>query len=594
MNEPKVPVGQNDFIRNCPGCGKSIEDDSPGEYCVLCMLKLAASETDPFDAAEEEKTGRKEQKDEDTCDNGPDFEEIRRAFPQFEISGLIGKGGMGSVYKARQAKLNRYVALKILSSKIPHQGRFAERFLREAQILAKLNHPNIVTVHDFGESAGLYYLVLEYVEGVNLRQAMREKRFTPQQAISIIPKICEALQYAHEEGVLHRDIKPENILLKPGGHIKIADFGIGKLVREKQGSSDRDKASQATHLTKTGVVLGTPNYMAPEQLESPEEVDHRADIYSLGVVFYEMLTGEIPRGIFPLPSEKTPVDSEIDHIVLKALKRDREQRQQSAAQLKTEIETSVTSEKQANVAQAGPFPENKNDDSSQKKKRSSSFPKGKTILLPVFQLIALVLIFFIITGGIKPMPGPDLLPVFVIGGAYLTAIVIVALLVGGIALIVFAAQRRNSGPPDSGAADPETLFCTHCGNKLDGSIYACPKCGFAPRSKREYCYHCGAKTDPEQVMCVQCRSSLALPNPIPFWGGKQDRIAAALFAILLGWLGIHKFYLGSWGWGVIYILFMWSSIPLIIGVIEGIVFLVMDDRSFDIRYNQTRPHAFRW
>src|SRR6185503_14751412 len=144
-------------------------------------------------------------------------------------------------------------------------------------VLARLNHPNIVSVFDFGQTGGFYYLLMEYVDGVNLRQAMRAGRFSP----------GEALQYAHEQGVLHRDIKPENILLDAKGRVKIADFGIAKLVGEDQPN---------VTLTNTGAALGTPHYMAPEQLKSPGDVDQRADIYSLGVVFYEMLTGELPIG----------------------------------------------------------------------------------------------------------------------------------------------------------------------------------------------------------------------------------------------------------------------------------------------------------
>ena len=130
---------------------------------------------------------------------------------------------------------------------------------------------------------------MEYVDGVNLRQAMRAGRFTPEQALAVVPKICDALQFAHTEGILHRDIKPENILLDSKGRVKIADFGIARLIDEKHAEA---------RLTASGGTLGTPHYMAPEQVERPSTVDHCADIYSLGVVFYEMLTGELPLGNF--------------------------------------------------------------------------------------------------------------------------------------------------------------------------------------------------------------------------------------------------------------------------------------------------------
>ena len=137
---------------------------------------------------------------------------------------------MGVVYKARQPKLNRIVALKILAPEKVAEPKFAERFEREAQALARLNHPNIVTVYDFGEADGLYYLTMEFVDGVSLRQLLQTRKIAPEEALAIVPKICEALQFAHEQGVVHRDIKPENVLLDKQGRVKIADFGIAKIV----------------------------------------------------------------------------------------------------------------------------------------------------------------------------------------------------------------------------------------------------------------------------------------------------------------------------------------------------------------------------
>ncbi|HSH16053.1 MAG TPA: serine/threonine-protein kinase, partial [Verrucomicrobiae bacterium] len=310
---------------------------------------------------------------------------LAAAFPQLEIIELIGRGGMGFVFKARQPKLDRFVALKILPRHLADDPRFAERFAREGRLLAKLNHPNIVTVHDFGAARAsgspspnsgtpnpipqppFYYLLMEYVDGVNLRQAMRASRFTPAQALAIVPAICEALQYAHDEGVLHRDVKPENILLDAKGRVKIADFGIAKLAGEGRatflspGGEDvaagagraTGEGTSSTHpspasatgvsplppLTGVSSALGTPQYMAPEQLDRPASVDHRADIYSLGVVFYELLTGELPVGKFAPPSAKTPLDERVDQIVLRALAKEREQRHQSAREMKTEVET---------------------------------------------------------------------------------------------------------------------------------------------------------------------------------------------------------------------------------------------------------------
>jgi tRNA A-37 threonylcarbamoyl transferase component Bud32 len=271
---------------------------------------------------------------------------VRAAFPHLEILELIGQGGMGAVFKARQPKLNRFVALKILPESMARDPSFAERLAREGQLLARLNHPNVVTVHDFGSANGFFYLLMEYVDGVNLRQAMQAGRFTAEQALAIVPMICDALQYAHDEGVLHRDIKPENILLDTKGRLKLADFGIAKLAARDDPTSTpptadapRDAAPQDIALTQSGNALGTPSYMAPEQRSSPSTVDSQADIYSLGVVFYEMLTGELPsRHVVP-PSRKAPMDPRVDEVVLRALARHKEQRYRTAAEIRTSVQT---------------------------------------------------------------------------------------------------------------------------------------------------------------------------------------------------------------------------------------------------------------
>ncbi len=220
----------------------------------------------------------------------PDPAELAPHFPQLEILSLIGQGGMGAVYLARQLKLDRFVGLKVLPEEWGRDPAFSERFQREARALARLNHPHIVSVHDFGDAGGHFYLLMEYVDGANLRRLLQSGPLEPRLALQMVPQICDALQYAHEEGVVHRDIKPENILLDNRGRVKIADFGLAKLVGPSRASFT---------LTGTHQVMGTLDYMAPEQRSRPQEVDHRADIYSLGVVFYEMLTGELPLGASP-------------------------------------------------------------------------------------------------------------------------------------------------------------------------------------------------------------------------------------------------------------------------------------------------------
>jgi len=302
--------------RICSRCGAKVPDGAAEGWCTRCLLATAAT------ASEGPGTTR----------SGwvpPELARVAAAFPHLEVVELIGVGGMGAVYRARQPKLDRWVALKLLPEGTGRDPAFGERFLREARVLARLSHPNIVGVHDFGQSGEFCYLLMEYVDGVNLRQAMRAGRFSPIQALALVPQICSALQFAHDAGVMHRDIKPENILLDSQGRVKLADFGIAKLL----GEPTADPA-----LTLTGTLVGTPQYMAPEQIEHPANVDHRADIYSLGVVFYELLTGELPLGRFAAPSAKTPLDARIDEIVLRALAKEREMRQQSADEVRTQIE----------------------------------------------------------------------------------------------------------------------------------------------------------------------------------------------------------------------------------------------------------------
>jgi predicted Ser/Thr protein kinase len=238
---------------------------------------------------------------------------------------------MGAVYKANQTALDRPVALKVLPPLVGQDPAFAERFTREARAMAKLNHPYIVSVYDFGETQdSLYYFVMEFVDGTDLRHVIRSGEISPKEALAIVPQICEALQYAHEEGIVHRDIKPENVLLDKKGRVKIADFGLAKLL---------DRPPGPYTLTAPAQRMGTPHYMAPEQVERPHDVDHRADIYSLGVVFYEMLTGELPLGRFPPPSRKVQVDVRLDEVVLKTLEKEPQLRYQQASQVKTDVET---------------------------------------------------------------------------------------------------------------------------------------------------------------------------------------------------------------------------------------------------------------
>jgi serine/threonine protein kinase len=285
----------------------------------------------------------------------PSLERLAAAFPQLEVLQLIGQGGMGAVYKARQKQLDRVVALKVLPPGIGGDAAFAERFTREAKALAKLLHPNIVALFEFGQADGIYYLLMEFVDGVSLGQLLRSSRVSPREALAIVPQICDALQYAHDQGIVHRDIKPENILLDRRGRVKVADFGLAKLVgaepltrpSDTLPPSDGERAGvmgdRPEALTAAGKIMGTPNYMAPEQVEHPGEVDHRADIYALGVVFYQMLTGELPGKAIEPPSRKVQIDVRLDQVVLRALEKNPQLRYQQVSEMKTGVETIVGS-----------------------------------------------------------------------------------------------------------------------------------------------------------------------------------------------------------------------------------------------------------
>ena len=305
----------------CSRCGSALPAGAP--ECPRCLLGLGLKDPAPADAPSDANPPP-----DLPASSPPTLDEVRAAFPDLEIVELLGRGGMGAVFKARQKKLQRTVAIKVLPRALGEDPAFADRFLREARALAKLSHPGIVTVHDFGESGGLFFLLMEYVDGLDLRHLLRQGLMQPRQALAIVRDLCDALQYAHDEGVVHRDIKPENVLLDTKGRVKIGDFGLAKLLHP---GSD-------AFLSRADQVMGTPHYMAPEQLERPREVDHRADLFSLGVVFYEMLTGSLPRGNFEVPSRRVHVDVRLDEIVLKALEREPERRYQQALEVKTDVD----------------------------------------------------------------------------------------------------------------------------------------------------------------------------------------------------------------------------------------------------------------
>jgi tRNA A-37 threonylcarbamoyl transferase component Bud32 len=308
----------------CPQCGSERPSDL-NEPCPGCLLKAAAgndSEAPPVVAPTLSSSyGQKF--------TPPTPAELDQMFPNLEIQAMIGCGGMGAVYRARQPELDRTVAVKILPRVTANAEAYEQRFLREARALARLNHPNIITVFDFGKTEGLHYFVMEYVDGVTLRDVINGGQLTAKDALAIVSQLCDSLQFAHDEGIVHRDIKPENILVDQRGRVKVADFGLAKLVGQ-------DAATD--NLTATQQVMGTMRYMAPEQMSGTKQVDHRADIYSLGVVFYELLTRELPLGWFAPPSKKATIDVRLDEVVLRTLESEPSRRYQQASELKSAVQ----------------------------------------------------------------------------------------------------------------------------------------------------------------------------------------------------------------------------------------------------------------
>lgn len=356
----------------CPLCGVPLPVDAVNGCCPRCLMAGAMQPTQAGEAA-------------------PPIaaltpEELAPHFPQLDLLECLGRGGMGVVYKARQKSLNRLVALKLLAPERANDPQFAARFEREAHALAALNHPNIVDVYDFGQAGGFYFLLMEFVDGVNLRQLLQAKRLTPKEALSIVSPICDALQCAHDHGILHRDIKPENLLIDKTGVVKIADFGIAKIIHSETDPPVCSETGQTGG--SASLPIGTPDYVAPEQVNGT--ADHRADIYSLGVVLYEMLTGERPKDKLEAPSKRVQVDIRIDEIVLRALEKTPELRFATAAEFRTQVEA-VTNDCDPPVPPAMPVPTHKH----------SSIPRDFWIVLLIAfpALTPLVLALTASSGG---------------------------------------------------------------------------------------------------------------------------------------------------------------------------------------------------
>ena len=234
----------------------------------------------------------------------PELAELDPLFPAYKFDCLIATGGMGAVYRAIQKSLDRKVAIKILPREFGKDAAFAASFEAEAKAMARLNHPNLISVFDFGEVNGMLYIVMEYVPGKSLYHSAHGRAIEVSKVISLITGICSGLSHAHKFGIIHRDIKPSNILLDQNAQPKIGDFGLARPVNAR--------------IPEGADIFGTPHYTAPEVIKSPQSVGHRADIYSVGILLHELLTGHLPSADPRPASVIAKCDHRFDDIIRRA------------------------------------------------------------------------------------------------------------------------------------------------------------------------------------------------------------------------------------------------------------------------------------
>ena len=318
-------------VWRCPICNQFWDDDEILEdgLCPGCLIRGCV-----------EGRPRQSRPGGDKAWDPPLIEDLQPLFADYEIQALIGRGGMGAVYRAVQKKLNRVVAIKILPPVLGWDPAFKDRFLREAMMLAKLNNPGIVTIHDSGQNQDLYYLVMEYVDGQTLRDYLSNNAISPRQTLELGIRLCHIMEAAHAAGIVHRDLKLENILVPSLEQVKIADFGIAKLFGEQH--ADDPAVVAASH-----IVAGTNYFMAPEQRTHPDQVDGRADIYSLGVILYLLLTSGLPGSEPVPPSQMLPgLGDHMDSLIMQAIEKAPGKRQQDMKALRLQLETVLAAERQ--------------------------------------------------------------------------------------------------------------------------------------------------------------------------------------------------------------------------------------------------------
>ena len=289
---------------------------------------------------------------------------IGSSLNQYQILARLGRGGMGEVYLASDTRLGRKVAIKLLPEEFTRDAKRVQRFEQEARATSSLNHPNIITIHEVGEVGHHHFIVSEFVEGETLRQRMKTSPLEPETALEVAAQVASALEAAHAAGITHRDIKPENVMLRPDGLVKVLDFGLAKLTETRGPGVDLQAATIAKLSTETGVVMGTVEYMSPEQARG-QKVDQRTDIFSLGVMIYEMIAGRRPfegatksdviaalLTVEPAPLRQycVAVPAELERIVAKSLAKEPEARYQSAADLSADLKTLRPSVQSASAA----------------------------------------------------------------------------------------------------------------------------------------------------------------------------------------------------------------------------------------------------